>query len=41
VPVTAAQKATIMEAAGATGEDFAAWARVVLLAEAAKVLGDG
>jgi uncharacterized protein (DUF1778 family) len=39
VPVTAAQKATISRAAEAAGQDFAAWARVVLLAEAGKVLG--
>jgi uncharacterized protein (DUF1778 family) len=39
VPVTAAQKTTISRAAEATGQDFAAWARAVLLAEAGKVLG--
>lgn len=41
VPVTTAQKATISRAAEVAGEDFAAWARVVLLAEAGRVLGEG
>jgi hypothetical protein len=31
VPVTAAQKARIMEAVSLDGEDMAAWARAVLL----------
>jgi hypothetical protein len=38
IPVTGAQKGTISRAAEATGQDFAAWARAVLLAESGKVL---
>lgn len=38
IPVTVGQKAAITKAAEKTGEDFAAWARTVLLAEADRVL---
>jgi hypothetical protein len=40
IPVTGAQKATIHQAVERTGEDFAAWARAILLSEAGKLLDE-
>jgi hypothetical protein len=40
VPVTAAQKELIGRAVESLGIDFAAWARAMMLAEAARVLGE-
>jgi hypothetical protein len=41
IPVTTGQKGAVVKAAEQSGQDLAAWARAVLLAEAERVIWPG